>query len=582
MLIGVIGGSRFGLGQLQDRTESSSWQQKGKVYVKDKLPRRVPWDWTGYASLDALILYDPDWSELSRNQLSAIAQWVTNGGRLVMVLGTHPMAPDNPLAPLMGFKIGDASQLTLGRETLASLGMESADPEPVACWSFDPSAGGGLRQTVDQVDGRPVFVTMPAGFGRIGVVGFDPANMPDARAIAGERFWAHVIGRTIDQQYEERPGSRRAGMARRNIAIPDEKKDKDDQNANRYPGSYNYYGISRELAGNNAVMEYLYDIAQLRPLSIWWVILLLVLLALLIGPVDYIVLKRLDRLPLTWLTCAGWIIIFTVGAYYGVHMLRAGDLQVRVITVQDGVASGPAGTSPPVAWSSVYSGLFAPSSDDYALDKLSPEQWWSAVAPTQSGFDAYRRSFDLRNVYYTQHDGGNLPFSLPVSIWTMQCLLTESSQPAMPFSATITRTGSQVTIRLTNHLSTPIASGFAMVGKGKGMKFGSVPAGASKEFTARLEGERLWEMGDDGSRMGARMSAGGLTLGHDSAFVAQGSLERTEAILTYLRSGAAVVCVRYDGSASPVVLKDQSAKYEHTQLARLVILPEMIKDQSND
>ena len=84
-------------------------------------------------------------------------------------------------------------------------------------------------------------------------------------------------------------------------------------------------------------MDHLYNISEMRPLSIWWVILLLGTLAVLLGPVDYKILKRLDRLPLTWLTCTFWIVLFSVGAYYGVRALRGGKLQMRVVSVLDGI-----------------------------------------------------------------------------------------------------------------------------------------------------------------------------------------------------------------------------------------------------
>jgi hypothetical protein len=39
----------------------------------------VPWDWTGFVSLDLLVLYDPDWTLLRDAQLEAIGRWVSTG-----------------------------------------------------------------------------------------------------------------------------------------------------------------------------------------------------------------------------------------------------------------------------------------------------------------------------------------------------------------------------------------------------------------------------------------------------------------------------------------------------------------------
>jgi len=216
------------------------------------------------------------------------------------------------------------------------------------------------------------------------------------------------------------------------------------------------------------------------------------------------------------------------------------------------------------------------------LKDLATQQWWSAIAPTQSQYYSGRQSFDLRSVYYGQHDGGNLPISLPVNIWTMQCLLAESPQASMPFVAELSRHGDQVTLRVTNLSTVPISEGFVAVGRDSAMKFESVPASASREFTGRLSSERLWEVADHGMNPGASLTPGGLSLGRDAAFVAQGTLQRTGAMISYIRNGAAVVCVRYDDAPSTIVLQDPSAHYEHTKLARLVILPEMIKDLRND
>ena len=66
LLVGLIGARKFGLLRLAEHTNCLSKAGTGKVYLKEKLPRMVPWDWTGFASLDLLLLYDPDW-KLVRN-----------------------------------------------------------------------------------------------------------------------------------------------------------------------------------------------------------------------------------------------------------------------------------------------------------------------------------------------------------------------------------------------------------------------------------------------------------------------------------------------------------------------------------
>ncbi|GAH84342.1 unnamed protein product, partial [marine sediment metagenome] len=60
---------------------------------------------------------------------------------------------------------------------------------------------------------------------------------------------------------------------------------------------------------------------------------------------------------------------------------------------------------------------------------------------------------------------------------------------------------------------------------------------------------------------------------HQDAFFAQGCLQRTRAINAYLAHGAAVVCAEYDQAPVSFAVDDRSCKYDHIQLARLVVFP---------
>ena len=117
LLVGVSGRMGFGLRHLSQNSHAVSSagvtvrsrggaQRSGgpawlKVYVKDRIQRRLPWDWVAYQCLDLLILYDPEWTALAPQQSEAIAQWVSGGGRLLVVLGSNPLPRDHRLARLL-------------------------------------------------------------------------------------------------------------------------------------------------------------------------------------------------------------------------------------------------------------------------------------------------------------------------------------------------------------------------------------------------------------------------------------------------------------------------------------------------
>jgi hypothetical protein len=335
------------------------------------------------------------------------------------------------------------------------------------------------------------------------------------------------------------------------------------------------YEVGKAQSASNQVMEYLYNVSEMRPLSIWWVIFLLVTLAVLLGPVDYKILKIKDRLPLTWLTCTFWIILFTVGAYYGVQALRGGKMQFRMVSVLDGIEDSNQ------IWSTNYCGMFAPRSADYEIEGLNDNQWWSGIAPTQSQINVYNRELGSRKIYCYQHEGGNLPYSLPINIWTIQCLLNESPLNQLPFDARIERKDNEVVLNIDNESDAPILGGYVIFANNHGIHFDSIPANTNKQFRSQLRTMKLW--GDSnfekyqyyynpGQRHSGRFK-------NEDAFFAQGSLQRTQAISAYLANGAAVVCVYYDKAPVSFTIKNRSCKYDHIQLARLVVFPREKKEE---
>src|SRR5690606_640433 len=106
---------------------------------------------------------------------------------------------------------------------------------------------------------------------------------------------------------------------------------------------------STEDAKNLARMRYsvMTDLASLlsSPLEIFpevtvvpfgWVALLIFGYILLIGPIDYLFLKKVvGRLELTWITFPTWVIVISVAAYYAAHWLKGDDLRVNRVEIVD-------------------------------------------------------------------------------------------------------------------------------------------------------------------------------------------------------------------------------------------------------
>jgi hypothetical protein len=578
LLIGLIGQVQFGLLRLPRETVCLFDQSQGKVCLGSKVPRAAPWDWTGYASLDLLVICDLDWTLLQPQQSKAIREWISNGGTVLLILGQHPLPADNSLAQFLPFRIEGPKQVQIPSEALLEWGLDASQAQMVTAWTLSPKPAAMIDKATDAAG---LYGAGYAGFGRVAVLGFNPSQLGERQASHSAAFWTRLIADCCRHQASAASGPQPAGGRR--IVLAEQAPQATDGARRGFNPNDNYYRIGVSQNASNQVMEYLYQLEQMRPLSIWWIVLTLMALAVLLGPVDYFVLKWLDKLPYTWVTSAAWIVIFTVGAYFGVQWLRSGAMEVRAVSVIDGIADSNC------AWATYYTSLFAPRSGDYRLGGLPPNQWWSGISPTREEMWAYQRDAGMQQIYCLQVDGGNLPVSLPINMWTVQPLLSEWSLDRMPFAAAVDRRPGEATVEITNTSDSAIGRGYVLF-EDTCADLGPVPPHSIRRFDVRTRPFRSWQsaeafMGGPNRRQrGPAQLLGdvpcypGQLCGRaDSAFLAQGCLGRTLTMHTCLDRGAALVCVAFENAPIPIHVKDRTYGVNHIQLARLLVLPKKVE-----
>lgn len=534
MLIGVVGRRGYGLAVLAEHATSGSSDGNGKVYVKDKLPVWLPWDWTGYASLDTLVLYNLEWDSLNVKQAQAIAQWVTGGGRVLIVLGGRPLPAKSPITEMLPLKVETPRKVDIPLNGFP--GGSGRGVKAVTAWTLGQPQAAGWKMTSFGND--VIYACGPVGFGAVAVLAFDPSELPEAKADSSSRFWIWAMNNVA---------------AGRRLNLRSNPGETDSESTNYGLGMEYQAGLTGK--ATDSVVGYLQSIPELRPLSIWWVIGLLALLAVLLGPVDYLVLKKLDRLPLTWVTSSCVIVVFTVGAYYGVQALRAGATQLRAVSVVDGVQGGK-------AWSTTYCGIFASVSDDYRIDTAASGQWWSAISPGLSEHVNPQSQIAGRKFYCWQQDGRCVPSAVPINIWSMQCLLNEEPDVSMPITAAVEHANQQIMVRITNHSSSPLTRGSLLYDQ-RVLEFGPVGPGETKEFRgagAAYHEERSYSQSSE-------------KLDPLQAYRSLGVVQRTEGIDKYAKTGAAVVYAEIQQAPLAFKLPGRATDINHIQLVRLVVFP---------
>lgn len=270
------------------------------------LPARVE----AWAALDQLIWQDVDVAELSAEQLAALEGWVAAGGTLVVVGGT------TGAASLAGFPHG-----FLPYRPTATVDAAPADLAPVLGArpqgrSSLPALAGALERgsVLARSGGQVVAAEGSYGQGSVTLVGFDPSHHEIAGSRTARALWQRVL------PSETAP-------------------------------AIGPFGLSED----GPILSALNSLPSANLPGIDQLFLLLAGYIVLVGPLNYLVLRRLDRREWAWLTIPLLVLVFAV-ASYSVGRLLKGD---EIIVNQLSIVRASAGTDRALGQS--YIGVFSPS-----------------------------------------------------------------------------------------------------------------------------------------------------------------------------------------------------------------------------
>jgi hypothetical protein len=288
--------------------------QFGFARVVTLQPENLPPRVEAWSAIDRLVWQDTDTSRLSAEQLSAMRAWLGAGGRLVIVggstgstgLGSLP-TEILPFRPTLTVDV-PVSDLT------SLLGTLPADATPVPSLAGILDRGSVLGRSGDHV----IAAQTGVGQGSVTIVGVDPGQRWLAGTPTAVTLWRRLL-----------PGAT-SGIVNP-LTIQDDSQ--------------------LVAALNNLPAVDLPDIGVLFGL--------LLLYILLIGPVNYVVLKRIDRREWAWITMPALVLVFAVGAYAMGVGLKGTD----VIVNQIGVVRGATGTDRGIG--QFYVGVFSPARATY-------------------------------------------------------------------------------------------------------------------------------------------------------------------------------------------------------------------------
>ena len=383
------------------------------------------------------IIWAADSGSLTEAQRRTLERWIAAGGQLVVIGGPDWQSRTSALAELLPV------------ETIAA--VDDAPVAPLFEWiGADPPEGvttatlspGTLRPGAVQLvgdDGGALFAAISRGAGRVSWLGVDLATAPFRASTAATLLWARLLP--------------------------------DDRLIQQFTGGQ---PLDEQVSG--AMLQALANLPSLEVPPAELLLVVLVGYILLIGPVSYLVLRRLDRRELAWITAPLLVAVFSVGTYGLGASMKGSDIIVNEIAM---VRTTPGGTAASV---SSFAGVFSPRRASYDL-----------TVRGDALFSGLRNQFvdgeaTAPLLYATEQGDPSHLRGLAVSVFGLEAVRAETTIEYTPnLAVDWAFTPGAIQGRVTNQGEATVED-VAVVSPSGGTMVGTLVPGASKAFSLSTRG----------------------------------------------------------------------------------------------
>ncbi len=232
----------------------------------DDLPE-VSSAWNG---LDVLVLDDVDTSRLTAGQLTALRAWLEAGGQLVVTGGPGGPRTAAGVADMLPVTVTGVASVDDLPALAEYTGMPLSSPGPYAIATAELVRG----ETLIEQDGQPLLARAAFGRGAMTFLALDPQSAPLAGWAGSEQLWSAIA--TAAPVLPPWAGGMRDG-----------------------------YAATQSVA----------SIPGMRLPSVAQLILFLLLYTAIIGPINFLVLRRLKRRELAWVTIPALVLLFSLATF---------------------------------------------------------------------------------------------------------------------------------------------------------------------------------------------------------------------------------------------------------------------------
>lgn len=384
--------------------------------------------WNG---LDVLVLDDVDTSRLTAGQLAALRAWVENGGQLVVTGGTGGPRTAAGVADLLPMRVSGVESV----EALPALEMFGGAPLNTPGPYIITGSTLARGELLIHQDGLPLLAHTDLGRGGVFFLALDPKGAPLAGWEGADAVWNLVAA-----------------------SAPA-----------RAP-----WGV--DVQDGYAAVQAVSSIPGLRLPSIASLLLFLFVYTLVIGPINFLVLRRLKRRELAWVTIPALVLLFSAITYFTSFRTRGGGPMLNAMSVAYGSVEAERLRTRTVI------GLYSPRRARYDLSL----PYDSVAAPLREGFDAAPA-------------GGNLEAIVRAGDLTLAGVRTDTSEiatfladahlprPAISATAALSAEGDAVEVEVRNDTGVTLENAVILHGENQ-YALGDVGAGETRTAGVRLVG----------------------------------------------------------------------------------------------
>lgn len=406
-----------------------------------------------FEGLDALYLNSEKALSLKVNQIAALLAWVHEGGRLIVGIEQLGDVNSTPwLQQLLPCEMSDMANVAVD-EDLQQWVQQDAESESARISRPKPPARGRRLPVIPQggtdnlfpdpnfvdaqmpvalakvregevllaAQNKPLIVEAPRGRGRVTLLTFSPEREPFRSWKNKPWFWAKLMQVPVSW-----------------FTAPD-------------LAAYGGWSL-------DGVFGALIDSNQVRKLPVEWLLLLLVVYLIVIGPFDQYWLKKINRQMLTWITFPTYVVLFSLLIYFIGYKLRAGETEWNELQIVDVLPSGQRAAFRGRTFASIYSSsnakyplAFSPAAGDGA------EQSYACLRGELLDLASGGQEGSRANV--EQH-GNVFRAEIFVPVWTSLLYVNDWFEPGnLPLKASFTNQQGQAQIVVENLLDRPLTDG---------------------------------------------------------------------------------------------------------------------------